>query len=811
MSQDDLEKLWHQIDADLDQEDDVAVEVYLKRRGIETDPLSSLNEQAQNLIFHTFSDTGLADDELHSKYKIIEQIDSGGQSDIYLAERSDGVYQQTVVIKFISGQFEHSALKQQFLQEMQLLADLHHPGVVTIIDGNITEGGQPWLVLEYIDGPHIDTYCTKNQLNSEAVVRLMLSLCDTLQFIHQQGVLHKDLKPSNVLVKRMNGVPYPVLIDFGIAMQAGDETALNFGTRGFSSPEQLAGEEIDQRSDLFSLGVLFGYLLLKVQGHDREVNDPLDIKKTIKQSELPHELQKVVFKLTTTKKNERYQSADALRSDLSQWLQGFPLSFDNHKLSTATVKAVKRHPWVTLGIFMVMISAVIFTIKYTRDTQNLQELTIAEKNATDELMNFMLDDLYENLERIGRIDVLQSVAEKSVEHLGRQDPLTLDEAGHRQAAKAYINTGRVFDYLEQSVRAQSMFQQADKHLQQAQKAQSNPIDYLALMAKLKVYQSQVLSSEGQEQATEQVLNEAITAMNHLITLNPDSSQITLWEARLELGYHLMEYAKVEQAQQQINKTLALAAAQLKKFPEDADWLYANSQSYQMKAWYEFDFGSLEQGTTDTIQAIEYAQAGILQDPEDLKKQNNERILHNQLAFFYLENQQVEQAKTAILKAIELGEALKLKAPFNQEFEREQAYSFSTAGEVYQQQKDLDSALRFYQQSLAITKLNHAKDPNNYSAANDLAVDSLLVAGLQEQLGHQQPADELFAQVEVMMEGVYQAEPNNKYYAHTLLVAKLHLKKFDEAKPLFDLAKSNDMVDGVIEGLLEKHDLTDWNP
>lgn len=809
MSQDDLEKLWQQIDAELDQDEDIDFDSYLKQKGIENSDLNSLSHQAQNLINSTFVDNELTDEQLHSKYKIIEQIDSGGQSDIYLAERSDGVYQQTVVIKVISGQFEHSALKQQFLQEMQLLADLRHPGVVTIIDGNITEKGQPWLVLDYIDGPHIDTYCIQNQLNTANVVNLMLSLCDTLHFIHQQGVLHKDLKPSNVLVKQMNGVPYPVLIDFGIAMAAGDEIELNFGTRGFSAPEQIAGEKIDQRSDLYSLGVLFGRLLLKNDAQGLGANDELDLHHALRRSQIPKDLQKVVFKLTAPEKSKRYQSANALRSDLNQWQMGFPLSFDNHKLSKATAKAVKRHPWVTLGLLLALASAVFFTIKYTRDIQHLQELTIAEKNDTDELMNFMLDDLYENLERIGRIDVLQSVAEKSVDHLGKQDPLTLDEAGHRQAAKAYINTGRVFDYLEQSDRAQEMFVAADRHLKQAKQAGADPLDYYPLLANLKVFQSQVLSSEGQEQITEQVLTEAIDAMTQLLVLAPESSQTALWEANLELGYHLMEYAKAEQAQKQTNTTIAIAADQLNKHPEDAGWLYANSHSYQMKAWYEFDFGELEQGTTDTIKAIEYAQASIAQDPEDLKKLNNERILHNQLAFFYLENQQVEQAKTAILTAIELGDALKLKAPFNQEFEREQAYSFSTAGEIYQTQDNLDNALNYYLQGLAISKRNYDKDPDNYSAANDLAVDSLLVAGLQRQLGQQQSADELFAQVEAMMDGVHQAEPNNKYYAHTLLVAKLHLKKFDEAKPLFELAKNNDMVDGVIEALLEKHGLTDW--
>ncbi len=408
----DLEALWQKIDSDFDRDDEIEVEDYLANQGHQCKAPASLNEHVQHLINKTFSTGELNDETLINKYQIIEQIDSGGQSDVYLAERSDGIYQQTVVIKFISGRFEQKVLKQQFLQEMQLLAKLRHPGVVTIIDGNITDKGQPWLVLDHIDGPHIDQYCTLNQLNAEGVVKLMLSLCDTLQFIHQQGVLHKDLKPNNVLVKKMNGVPCPVLIDFGISMTREDEAHLNFGTLGYSSPEQLKGEKLDQRSDLFSLGVLFGGLLLTVYNQDMDIESPETLNNALKHSEVAKDLQKVVAKLTSAKAKQRYQSAEAVRTDLNQWQLGFPLSFDVHKLSTATSKAIKRHPWVTLGLLLVLISAVLVTIKYTRDTQHLQALTVAEKNATDELMNYMLDDLYENLERIGRIDVLQNVAKK---------------------------------------------------------------------------------------------------------------------------------------------------------------------------------------------------------------------------------------------------------------------------------------------------------------------------------------------------------------------------------------------------------------
>ncbi len=810
MKDQDLEKLWREIDADLEQHGDTEVTEYLLQKGIVEQPVESINGQVKNLIKHTFSATDLTDEQLHSKYKIIKQIDSGGQSDVYLAERSDGVYQQTVVIKFISERFDQTALKQQFLQEMQLLADLRHPGVVTIIDGNITDEGQPWLVLEFINGPHIDIYCLQQQLSTHDVVTLLMNLCETLQFVHQRGVLHKDLKPSNVMVKNINGVPYPVLIDFGISMQQGEQQGLVFGTKGYSAPEQTSGHAVDQRTDLYALGVLLGQLLTKANQKSNQEDPRKQLLNALAEESVPIDLQKVVAKLMAADPNKRYQSADALRSDLNQWQLGFPLSFENHKLSTVVAKTVRRHPWLTMILLVSVLATVFFTIKYTRDVQHLQALTIAKKNETDELMNFMLDDLYENLERIGRIDVLRSVAEKSVVHLAKQDPLTVDQAGHFQAAKAYTNTGRVFDYLEQSAQAQDMFKAAEAHLQQVKNNQDKQEAYHFQMAQLQVYQSQVLSSAGQEQATEEALIKAIDSMQKVLSINPSHDRTVLWEARLELSYHLMEYAHAEAAKVQVEKTIQLAAEQLQLKPNNADWMYASSHSHQMKAWYEIDYGDLNDGIADVQQAIQLAQASIKQDPEDLKKQNNERILHNQLAYFYLENKQPKQAKTAVLQAIEMGDVLKTKAPFNQEYEREQAFSYSTAGEIYQAEETLELALQYYQLGLEISQRNFQKDPKNYSVANDLAVDSLLVANLLQQTGQQSLADDYFRAVEEMMTPVHLLESNNKYYAHTLLVVKLHLMKFEEAKTLFDLAVKNDMVDGVIESLLNKHQLN-WLP
>lgn len=806
-----LEQLWEQISRDFETNEDIDLNHYLQSKGIDQSSPDSINHAMPNLLGYAFTPEQELDDSIHSKYKIINQLDSGGQSDIYLAERIDGVYRQTVVIKFIAGHYDPDTLKQQFLQEMQLLADLKHPGVVGILDGNVSSDGQPWLVLDYIDGVHIDDYVVDNNLSTSDVVCLIMSLCEILQFIHKREVLHKDLKPNNILVRQMNQVPYPVLIDFGIAALQGQESELIFGTPAYSSPEQIKGEPIDQRSDLYALGMLFGCLLLKIQ-HAKDYtlrleNSRQNMLSTLKQAGVDSDLQQLIARMVAKDPGNRYQSADSVRSDLNLWQSGFPLSFNSHQLHRVLAKSVKRHPLASLGLLLVLILALFFTFKYTRDTHHLQQLTIAEKNATDELMNFMLDDMYKNLERIGRIDVLQEVAEKSVAHLGRQDPLTLNETGHQQAAKAYMNAGRVFDYLEHSEQARTMYKSAEKHLTYVQK---EPLIYHQLLAQLKIHQSQVYISDGQEERTKQLLKQAIDSMHQVMAIQPNSDATHLWEAHLEMAYYLMEYAEAEEALKYINEAIAISTNQKFKQSKPAHWLYSESHSYQLKAWYELDFGSITDGIEAIKKAISAAKKSVELDPEDIKKLSNVRVLYSQLSFFYLEDQQIDAAKQAILKSIEKGLELKLKAPFNQDFERELAYSYSTAGEIVQSQGDLNQALHYYELSREISIKNHLADKKNYSAANDLAVDSLLIGDLLQQLGQSKQAEKLFSETEQMMEPIHHAEPKNKYYAHSLLVAKLQLKKFDEAKPLYQLTQKNDMVDNTIEALLVKNNLQEWS-
>jgi tetratricopeptide (TPR) repeat protein/tRNA A-37 threonylcarbamoyl transferase component Bud32 len=805
----DLEQLWQHIDQQFEADDQLEPEEVLASQGL-NDVFNEqrLDESMGHLLNQAMIEGQDISGQDLGKYKIIRQIDSGGQSDVYLAERDDGIYQQKVVIKFISARYDYSALKQQFLQEMQLLADLKHPGVVSILDGDITASGQPWLVLDYIAGQHIDDHVRSRQLDHRAVVSLFINLCDALQFIHQRGVLHKDIKPGNVLISEHNDIPYPVLIDFGIAReQQARHSGLSFGTQGYSAPEQLAATDMDQRADLYSLGMMLGQVLLGEAAEDVPERD--QVLKKLHRNKVPQDLIRIVGKMTEADVQQRYDQAEAVRNDLHHWLRGLPLSMDQSRVFYVLWKAIKRHRLTALLLATSVVLGLGFAIKYTRDISALQQLTVAEKNATDELMNFMLDDLYTNLERIGRIDVLQAVADKSVAHLAAQDMQTMDEQGIVQSVKAYINAGRVYDQLEHTGTAQHMYETAEQRLQLIAGLPDLQATYLRLSGELGVFHSQVLAAEGQRDKTQAVLERAISATEQLLELNPEADQYILWEAHIEFGYLLLEYGEAELARDHIEQSTVISRRQLNAGDNPAGWNYRLSHSLQLKSWFEIDYGELSAGIADLQQAIEYAAQSMELDRTDLKKQNNLRILYNQLAYFYLEDHQFSEARDVVSQAIALGEELQLKAPFNQEFRREQAYSYGTAGEVFQQLGQPEQALTYLTRSMDMSASNLQNDPDNFSAVNDLAIDCLMVGGLHQELGQTEQAERLFVRAWLLIKPVHEQEPDNKYYTHTLLVALIQNKQYQEARPLFDQLQQAGMVDSTINATLKRHQLTDW--
>ena len=233
-------------------------------------------------------------------YRLLERIGEGGMGIVYMAEQTEPV-RRRVALKLIKAGMDSAQVIARFEAERQALAMMDHPNIARVLDAGTTGGGRPYFVMELVKGVPITEYCDRARLPLRGRLELFEQVCRAVQHAHQKGVIHRDLKPTNVLVTLHDGTPVPKVIDFGIAKATGEKLtertlftgfAQLVGTPLYMSPEQagLSGLDVDTRSDVYSLGVLLYELLTGTTPFDRDSfgsASPDEIRRIIREQEPP--------------------------------------------------------------------------------------------------------------------------------------------------------------------------------------------------------------------------------------------------------------------------------------------------------------------------------------------------------------------------------------------------------------------------------------------------------------------------------------------------------------------------------------------
>jgi serine/threonine protein kinase/tetratricopeptide (TPR) repeat protein len=410
-------------------------------------------------------------------YTLVSPIGRGGMGTVWLAERSDGFFTRKVAVKLLNAALMGRSGEQRFKQEGSLLGRLTHPHIAHLMDAGVTESGQPYLVLELVEGQHIDQYCTGHALSVEARLRLFLDVLDGVAHAHANLIVHRDLKPSNVLVREDGMVK---LLDFGIAKLLDQESdgpavALTVDdaralTPEYAAPEQLTGGPITTATDVHALGVLLYVLLGGPNPAAGTSGSAAELIKAIVETDAPRlsdvapngrtlrgDLDTIVAKALKKRPEERYASVTAFAEDVRRYLSREPVSARPDTLVYRTTRFLQRRARaVAAAVALVLLVATVIGV-YTarlaseRDRARLE----AEKSAKmSELLTSLLTgaDPYATRDREPTVrNILDAGAERVQKELGDQPDLK---------AEMLTVIGRVYQRLGLHDKATPLLQEA---------------------------------------------------------------------------------------------------------------------------------------------------------------------------------------------------------------------------------------------------------------------------------------------------------------------------------------------------------------
>ncbi len=427
-------------------------------------------------------------------YKIVEQIGSGGMGEVYRAFRADDQYRKEVALKVIRAGHDCGSVITRFKNERQILASLEHPNIARMLDGGTTEEGVPYFAMELIEGRPITDYCDEKRLSIADRLRLFMQVCGAVQYAHQHLIIHRDIKPGNILVTAEGA---PKLLDFGIAKIvdiSGERnftdstvTAFRVLTPRYSSPEQIHGDPMTTASDVYSLGIVL-YELLTGQspyrlatGSSQEMiqavcnTEPQKPSAAVFRVDPSHEtgreersglrdssperlsrrlngdLDNIVLMALEKDPSRRYRSVEQLQEDIRRHLENIPVAARNGTAWYRASKFVTRHKAgvaFTGAFALALVTGMAITLHEARVASRERARAEMRFNDVRKLANSLMFEIHDSIRDLaGATPARKLLVERAQEYL---DSLSKEASGdvslQRELAAAYDRVGDLLGY-----------------------------------------------------------------------------------------------------------------------------------------------------------------------------------------------------------------------------------------------------------------------------------------------------------------------------------------------------------------------------
>jgi eukaryotic-like serine/threonine-protein kinase len=634
------------------------------------------------------------------RYRIVRLLGEGGMGSVYEAEQSEP--RRTVALKIVKVGFATPERLKRFRQEGQILAGLAHPNIARLLDAGYTESGDPFLVMEYVEGLPVDQWCEQHHLDLPARLRLFQKLCEAVQFAHQNLVVHRDLKPGNVLVTAEGE---PKLLDFGIAKLADPNvdaglTVERALTLDYASPEQVRGEPITTASDIYSLGIVLHELITGkplYQFSDRSLKEAVEgicdrdppPPSARAAGRVDADLDAIVLKAVRKEPRERYPSARALGEEIERHLTSMPVQARQGNFRYVALKFARRHRGgvaIAAAVFLALCGAGVSVAWEARVARQERDLAQQRFNDVRGLAGTVLFDIQNKLAAIpGTMLVRKDLVTAGVEYLdalakdGSNDPDLQLELG-----AAYIHVGD----LQGNANTQNIGDLAA--------AQNS-------YAKAERLARAVLSRRPSGRAR-RLLGDALTAQAYFASRGNQNGKGE--PKAIEALQVARERVRLEPANRDAEIQLGAALQCLSAFHLGKDRLPYLAEEAAV-------FESM-----------------LARDPANSTNRRDAALPHKYIAAVLMSQNDLDAAFEHLRRAEELDQACVRAAPDDPEHKMDLAIDLSQWGEYYEAKKEVPKAIEYTQAALAIRRGISLADPNDMRARDKLAYILNRLANLQ---------------------------------------------------------------------------------
>ncbi len=707
-------------------------------------------------------------------YRIVSELGRGGMGNVYLAERDDEEFKKRVAVKIVRRGMDSAEILARFRHERQILASLDHPNIARLLDGGTTADGLPYFVMEHIEGQPIDEYCESHQLKTRERLELFRTVCAAVHYAHQNLVIHRDIKPTNILVAEDGTGKLPKLLDFGIAKILNPEMSPDtiYPTRtwerpmtpAYASPEQVMGQNVTTATDVYSLGVVLYELLTgqkpyqinSVSPHEiarvvceneperpstavvrrttadgaRETNGKFSIEYAEKlRRQLQGDLDNIVLMALRKEPERRYASVQQFSEDIRRHLAGRPVIAREDTVGYRLSKFVTRHRAGVVAATLITLSllaGLVTTIWQMRVAR--QQRAIAERRFNDvrKLANNVLFKYHDAIENLpGATPVREMLVKDALEYLDNLSRESgSDPALQQELAAAYEKVGLV---------------------------QGHP------------YYSNLGDRAGALRSYEKAL-----AIRRTLNFNDAKSLYDLSRNQTLLADLKSEGGDVAGAINGYREALPICERALDAAPNDT----------AIRNWvgviYERLADSLEK-TGDYKTSLEYTQKSLAfseqvaaAEPGDPKWQRNLTISYIKLGDRMYTTLDYGKALEFYRQALARYETLFAADKLNVSVRREMATTLDSAGKMLQLMGRFDEAMSQHRRALQLREAGIAADPKNELLRGDLTITTELIGETLAKQGDTAGALEWHRKTLALREAVLAADPAftdaNRYIA-----------------------------------------------